>query len=57
MFEVLGLGLAAAGQGGLVKLPCLEHAVTVMSPQLKTKTQTKNEDLGDFQEATGVTRK
>ena len=32
-----GLGLAAAGRWGLAKLPCSEHAVTVMSPQLKTK--------------------
>ena len=39
MFEVQGLGLAAAGRWGLAKLPCSEHAVTVMSPQLKTKNQ------------------
>ena len=41
MFEVYGLGLAAAGQWGLAKLPCLKHAVTVMSPQLRTETKTK----------------
>ena len=45
MFEVIGIGLAAAGQWGLAKLPCSEHAVTVMSPQLKTKTKTKGFDV------------
>ena len=42
-FEVKGLRLAAAGQWGLAKLPCSEHAVPV---EKKNTVMIQRKDMG-----------